>query len=310
MNRIFRSALTVAVLACVAGAALAETRTTGLYAGVGTMSGHTTYQIGGHIVTPTETFDVYFPISELEFPMNVLVATVGGNIRLASRLTLGVSGSAGITKNAGTMKDSDWTTPSRPNQLDVYSESDATLDDLEGDVDIRYTVMQRPNWSLDLGVGFLYQDQSYECKLIRQWSPSGAVSADVVGDGRVGLTYDTAYTIPYVEIALGVRFDARASAEFRADVSPFVKAWDKDVHLLRDPPITAEGDYDGQAARLSARGEYLITDHWFVLLDFRFMSITTSGTQKNYIRGEWSHTTDAETSSEQAVATLSTGVGF
>ena len=40
-------------------------------AGIGKMQGHTTYQIGGNLTVEGQTNRVRFPISELEFPLDV-----------------------------------------------------------------------------------------------------------------------------------------------------------------------------------------------------------------------------------------------
>lgn len=288
------SRATMSVVAGVVGicaVAVASGSEIGLRAGYWT--GRAVYRIGGHVRQPERRGYVPFPISELDFP----IAVAAGEAALAfevqqARIELRAGGS--LTEEAGSMKDSDWLTPSRPEQVDVYSESRSDLDGFWGAGQIRMPVLKTVTWGVDFGGGLRYETLEYACRLIRQWSPSGRFpEAEIEGDGTVGLTYRLHLTMPYVDVGMSLWPDARARGMLRAEVA-WVQARDKDVHLLRDPPITAKGTYDGAAVRLRAEGEYVLASQWTALVTVEAMGLYAQGDQRNTKNGRWTHTIEAE----------------
>lgn len=269
--------------------------------------GDTTYQIGGTVSTPSTAYEMHFPISELEFPLDVYMISLSGSIEITKKLFLSAKAKKNITDDAGKMKDSDWITLSNPDQLDIYSESDTELDALIIDINLQYRFFEKSGWSFNAGVGYLYQKFDYECSLIRQWSPSGLSGYDYTGTGEVGLTYEVRYSIPYTEI--GAQFKIKDfSVETTLGYSPFVNAKDEDHHILRSK--VNKGDCDGDAIFFSLKGQYDFLKNWFLTLGFEFMKIETEGESDAYFYGVYDHTIDEEIFSEQKVIAFTVGYVF
>ena len=269
--------------------------------------GDTTYQIGGTVSTPSATYEYHFPISELEFPLDVYMISLSGSIEITKKLFMSAGVKKNVTDDSGKMKDSDWMTLSNPDQLDIYSESDAELDALIIDVNLRYRFFEKPGWSFSAGFGYLYQNFDYECSLIRQWSPSGLSGYDYTGSGEVGLTYEVKYSIPYMEI--GAQFKTKDfSVETTLGYSPFVTAKDEDHHILRSK--VNKGDCDGDAIFFSLKGQYDFFNNWFLTLGLEYTKIETEGESDAYFYGVYDHTIDEEIFSEQKVIALTVGYVF
>jgi outer membrane protease len=302
--------------------AYAEGPKVDLTLGIGMLTGDTTYQIGGTVVTPSGSGELHFPISELEFPLDVYMISVEGSIEFAEKWKVSAGVKKNITGNAGKMKDSDWGVPFEdppgsgtwrwygPNSLDIYSESDADLDALIMDINLWYRFYEKSSWSFIAGLGYIRQNFDYECSLIEQWSPSGLSGYDYTGTGEVGLTYEVTYNIPYMQIGTQFKIKDKFRLEASLGYSPIVNAEDEDGHLLRDPPIFAKGDCDGDAILFSFTGRYDFPKNWFFMAEFDYTQIDTDGTQKNYINGEWVWTTDETIESEQIFTVFAVGYAF
>jgi len=269
--------------------------------------GDTTYQIGGTVSTPSATYDYHFPISELEFPLDEYMISLSGGIEITKELFMSAGVKKNVTDDSGKMKDSDWITLSNPDQLDIYSESDAELDALIVDINLRYRFFEKSGWSFNAGVGYLYQKFDYECSLIRQWSPSGLSGYDYTGSGEVGLTYEVKYSIPYAEI--GAQFKIKDfSVETTLGYSPFVNAKDEDHHILRSK--VNKGDCDGDAILFSLKGQYDFLNNWFLTLGLEYTKIETEGESDAYFYGVYDHTIDEEIFSEQKAIAFTVGYVF
>ncbi len=316
---------------------------------VGRLDGDTTYEIGNIPINEDPWGrNPYFPISRLEFPLNVTMASLDFGYS-TERWSLSAGLKKNINKDAGEMKDSDWGVPfwddtgpegpgwyvwvdSNDNYLlDIYSNSQTDLDALEMDINLRYQIFknsfnskfgdksEHSEWISLIGLGYIRSDFSFESRLIRQWSPSGLDGYDFTGNGEVGLTYDVTYSIPYVELVV-MEVKNNATVEISIGYSPLVKAKDKDVHLLRTPgPIYADGDCDGDAFLFSLKGYYNFINHWFLSFQYDYKTIKTSGTQANYINAgslngiAWNAenwVTDEEITSQQNYFALSVGYKF
>jgi len=277
--------------------------------GIGGLSGDTTYQIGGRYVTPSGSGTYHFPISKLEFPLDVWMISVEESKEFAKKnLKVSVGAKKNYTRDAGKMEDSDWLTVANPSQLDVYSQSDAYLDALILGINISYRFFERLHWSFIAGVGYSYQNFDYECKLNRQWSPSGLSGYDYTGTGSEDLTYELTYSIPYIEIGTQYIFNNTWSLDASLGYSPIVHAEDLDVHVLRAK--VSEGDCDGDAILFSLKGRYTVSRSWFFALQLDYTYINTDGRQKQYTDGAWSATIDQEITSEQLFGALSAGYAF
>ncbi|HDH86830.1 MAG TPA: omptin family outer membrane protease [Desulfobacteraceae bacterium] len=277
--------------------------------GIGGMSGDTTYQIGGRCVTPSGSGIYHFSISELTFPLDIWMISVEESKEFVKKnLKVSVGVKKTYTRDAGKMEDSDWLTSTNPSQLDVYSQSDAYLDALILGINISHRFFERPHWSFIAGVGYIYQNFDYECKLNRQWSPSGLSGYDYTGTGSVDLTYELTYSIPYIEIGTQYIFTNKWSLVTSLGYSPIVHAEDLDVHVLRAK--VSEGDCDGDAILFSLKGRCNVSRSWFFALQLDYTYIKTDGRQKQYTDGAWSATIDQEITSEQLFGALSAGYAF
>lgn len=319
MKKLVYVLLCAFVIGSVGVPAYAERPKFDLTLGLGMLSGDTTYQIGGTFDTPSGGGEIHFPLSELEFPLDVYMASVKGSMEFAEKWKVSASVKKNITSDAGKMKDSDWgvffedppgsgTWWYDPNSLDIYSESDAELDALITDINLRYRFYEKSNWSFIAGLGYLRQNFDYECSLIEQWSPSGLSGYDYTGTGEVGLTYEVTYNIPYMQIGTQFKIKDKFRLEASLGYSPIVNVEDEDHHLLRSK--VSKGDCDGDAFLLSLEGRYDFLKHWFLTLQLDYMTIDTDGKQKQYSYGEWTATIDQEIESEQIFAALAVGYAF
>jgi len=287
--------------------------------GIGKLGGDTTYQIGGTVVTPLGSGQLHFPISELEFPLDVWMASLEGSKEFAEKWKVSVGVKKNITSDAGKMKDSDWGAYfldgyawAEKDTLDIYSESDAELDALIMDINLRYRFYEKPSWAFFAGLGYIRQNFDYEISNLNQWYPSstyyfGVDSPHDFVSGKV-LTYEIKYSIPYIEIGLQGAFKKKFSVETSLGYSPIVDAEDEDVHILRDR--VSKADCEGDAILFSLRARFDFSKNWLVMGEFDYTKIEVEGTSKTYDGGAYSHTIDQEITSEQIFAGLSVGYAF
>lgn len=301
------------VIGSVGVPAYAERPKFDLKLGLGMLSGDTTYQIGGRFDTPSGSGKIHFPLSELEFPLDVSMLLVEGGVEFAEKWKVIASVKKNITSDAGKMKDSDWGVLfDDPNSLDIYSESDADLEALTTDINLRYRFYKKSNWSFIAGLGYLRQNFDYEISKLDQWYPSlnDYYGYDIGHDYVSGMTlkYEVTYSIPYMEIGTQLKIKDKFCVEVSLGYSPIVNVTDEDIHILRS--MVLEGDCDGDAILLSLEGRYDFLTHWFLTLQLNYMTIDTDGEQKQYTDGEWTATIDQEIESEQIFTALAVGYAF
>lgn len=272
------------------------------------MGGETTYSIGGPIRTPDGTiYDVHFPISELEWPLDVWLARVDATVNFGPLWRMNGSLKKNIDEPSDDMIDSDWLRT--PSLLDVYSNSKITdFDALILDVDVEWLFLKRKNWNLFAGLGYKYQNFDYESALIHQYSPSGLPGFNFYGDGSNSITYDMTYTMPYFifgsEFQITPAFSIAGSFAF----SPWVSAEDKDNHLLRNK--VSSGDMDGSAIMLDFSGTYNFAQSWFAEAGFQYMQIEVDGHQKQVTNGIHTATVSQESESSQTSGFIKIGFRF
>lgn len=282
-------------------------------AGIGKLSGDTTYRIGYPVdYVYFGTYEGYFPFSQLEFPLDVYMFSLGGSIEFAQRWKASLNIQTNITDDAGEMEDSDWLTSSDPTRLDVFSTSDTELDALIWDAKIGCEILKSSNWSLIVGAGYLHQNFDFECRIKRQYSPSGLPGYDYVGDGSVGLKYEITYNIPYIEVGAQYKFTDKISLDASLGYSPIVTVEDEDQHLLRNK--VNKGDLDGDAFLFSVEGRYDIFKNWFLTLGIDYVKIETDkGDMVATFEGAdsiYNHTVTEEVESEQTSVMFRVGYAF
>jgi outer membrane protease len=323
------------LLACVttvaaAGAAAAGDRNFDLWLRSGILRGDSTYTIGGTFAdNQGDQGEIRDPLSELKWPLDVVVASLGGQAE-AGRFSLRGEVMKNATDNAGDMEDSDWGVyydlsdgdPAfSPYSKDVFSTSGTDLDLLILDVRGRYSVVQGPQFSATVGLGLRYQKFSLVASDVHQYSPtfytygldgvftSDPFAADVSGPG---IDYEVTYTIPFAELSVLYRFGAMLRLEGSLGYSPFVQASDRDDHLLRQK--LSEGSDTGSAWLLDLTLRLQATKHWFAAGGVSGLFIDPSGTQQqSYYGGEYvgyQATLDQTLRSSQICSSLEVGFSF
>jgi outer membrane protease len=291
-----------------------NTATYTLSLGTEMMDGDTTYQIGFPVVDPSgATFAGYFPFSELEWPLDVWLARIDGRATINDQWRLNATIKKDLSTPDDNMLDSDWLTASNPSRLDVFSESEiSNFDFFMFDADIEWTFLQRNAISLYAGLGYMYQDIEYEGRLIRQFSPSGLPGFDFNGDGRLAITYDISYSIPYLKVGTDLKVNADFTIEGSFAYSPIVDADDTDNHLLREfGGKISSGDMDGDAFMFDVSGKYMVTPAVFVEAGFSYLKIEVDGTQdQRFGLGFPLGTVTEESESSQTSGYVSFGYSF
>jgi outer membrane protease len=247
--------------------------------GIGYLAGDTRYEINFTDSGVTGK-------SELIFPFNDWLG--GGNILLGYYpLYVNFQGWTNITKrtNCG-MIDKDWT----DDELVSYTESDneALIRILDANLLFNFWQGDRPlgdvankfkKGRFGLLVGYKYENFKYDIIGIR----------DVLTDIRVG-EYEVTYRIPYLGLNLQYSNDIVDKVldswgfNLQACGSPYVKAKDKDYHLLRNKLM--EGDTKGEAFLLGLSMFFKTKINWIWRLGFDYTDIRTKGKQSQYWYGD------------------------
>jgi len=272
------------------------------------MTGHTTYQIGLPTTPPTSYFR-----SQLEWPLDTWLARLDARFNMGDSWRINGVLKKNLTTPGDTMKDSDWITPANPGRLDVYSESNISkFDAWIFDIDVEWVFLKRQYWSLYAGPGWQFQKFYYEAKLIHQYSPSGLAGYDAYGDGRVGITYEITYNMPYLKIGTDFHIKDKFTLDGSFAWSPIVKAKDEDHHLLREHGgKICTGDMNGNAYMFNLSAKYTFTPSWFLKGGFHYTKISVDGDQYQiYGDGTQIGTVKEESDSTQTSYYLMVGYTF
>lgn len=300
---------------------------------IGSLGGNTAYQIGGLFGGPGGSVYRIERLSRLEFPLDVALLGAaagllvdfpytGENAQVQLGGAFGVEAEFGrsFTRDAGKMKDSDWTEPAAPTLRTIYSESDAELDAETWEVRARFYPIERKGsffaWRAGVGGGYLHQSFDFDVSNVEQWS----IYPEYNGSyrGKV-LTYGVTYEVPYAELAAGVSFgegrQVSGALDVRLGYSPAARATDRDDHLLRQKIGRGEGD--GDAVLFSLRGRITFVRHLFATIGVSRVSIDTAGTQTQtrYAANDEGPagpigSLDTKITSEQTLVDLAVGVAF
>ncbi|MCK9197349.1 MAG: omptin family outer membrane protease [Syntrophales bacterium] len=278
------------------------------------MSGSTNYQIGYPITWPDGTQDSgYFPFSELEWPLNILLARIDAGWNIGDSWRINGVIKKNIIDPSDKMKDSDWVTDSNPSRLDVYSESNISkFGALIFDIDLEWKFLRRQSWSLYAGLGYQYQKFNFDAKLIHQYSPSGLSGYDAYGDDRVAITYEMTYSMPYLKVGTDFQINNKFTLAGSFAWSPIVKATDEDHHLLRENGgKIMTGNMDGNAYMIDVSADYKFTPSWFLKGGFHYTKIDVDGEQHQvYGNGDTIGTVAQKSESTQTSLYLTAGYTF
>jgi len=274
------------------------------------MAGDTTYSIGGNIVyADGEAETVMFPVSELEWPLDIWLARLDAGFTITPSWRINGTLKMDISDPDDHMLDSDWLTPSNPGQLDIFSETNISdFDALIWDIDVEWSFYQTDQWSLYTGVGYLYQNFEYEGQAISQYSPSGLLGYDYTGNGEVGITYEMTYDMFYLLVGSDFQVTPQFALSGSFAFSPFTSGEDEDHHLLREK--VSYGDMDGTAVMFDLSATYHFLPSLYVEAGYEFVSISVDGTQDQLANGVPLGQIDIESESTQNSGYLTVGYQF
>ncbi len=287
-----------------------------LAAGAGQLSGDSTFQIGGKSVYADGSVEhIHFPLSELEFPLDVTMGTIMAAADIGKNLTLRAQLSKNLTSDPGKTKDSDWgiwhlsgVPGFGPQSLDIYSESDTDLDALMLDANVSYVVLREGNLLVSIAVGYLYQQFDFELSNVRQEYPSTSFlfSPDYV-PGKVS-QYEVTYSIPYIQGILQFHISELATLEAGLGYSPIARAEDDGNWLLRARTFQSRTDGDALLAHLTLSVD--LKSGWFLAVSVERTRIETDGTTKQYDFGDLLGELDKTIESDQTQYSLLVGRVF
>lgn len=298
-----------------------------LSGGVEYFAGDNTYEIGGAVrYADGSTDSVGFPISRLEFPLDVAMATAEGEATLFDKWIFRLRISRNLTNSGQSMKDSDWLYGGfgNPSDRDIYSESDVDLTAWIVDFKTRYKVAEMrhgegsrdtarlisyTNYSFFVGAGWMYQSYSYELSNLTQYSLTAPGTAPVFVSG-VGMKYDLVYHIPYAEVGFGVNVRKKFQLDLSLGGSAFVHAEDKDEHVLRNLTGEMESGWDGRMIMGNAMARYNFTDHMYCTLEVEGMKIYAEGESQTVNPPNMSYTIQEELESNHSKVLTTFGYTF
>jgi outer membrane protease len=285
-----------------------------LSVGAELMNGDITHQIGFPVVEPNGiVYFGHFPVSELAYPLDVWLGRVDGGATINDQWRINATIKKDVSTPSDNMEDSDWFTETNPSRLDVYSESEiSSFDAFILDADIEWTFFRRQNVSVYAGLGYMYQNFDYETKALYQLSPSGLSGYDIIGDGRVSITYEITHSIPYLKLGGDLQVNPKLTFTGSVGYSPIVEVEDIDRHLLREyGGFTNEGDLDGTAFMFDISARYAFTSSLFMEGGFQLTKIEADGeTVSTYGWGIPRSTITEEIDSTQTSGFLSVGYRF
>jgi outer membrane protease len=278
--------------------------------GAGRMSGETVYQIGGHVAYANGRTDKYwFPVSELDWPLDFYVASAHADLTIHDTVHVGADVVKNISKAAGWMKDSDWV--NAPDSFDVYSESqtrgEALLWNANVDYIFHHSEKKDQKVAVMLGAGFRHQKFGYHGYAVHEEYPSSPSTPPYDLQARV-ITYAITYEVPYVELAAFSTY-GRLTGYVHLGWSPFAMAEDVDHHLLRNKVCRGVSD-NGAAYLLGMRAGYELIDNWSLGCRFDYTKINTQGTQKQWNGDAYYAELDWKALSEQMLIQITLGYSF
>jgi len=314
--------MAVAVALMTPVSAYGENTNGDFWSGIGVLSGDVTYRIGGNFTSPQPgSSAVYpFPLSKLEWPLNVTVMTFGADIPLYPGLELCTGFSKNVTTFSGKVKDSDYDSAGS-GTLVIYSESDSDVQAITSDTVLRYWLLQDKQDDLvmgfGVGAGWIYEQFNWTASNIVQSDLTGPVALTAAQSGLVG-TYYVATSIPYLELAGKIEQTNSLSVLFSFGYSPFAAVNDWDNHLLRQ--ISATSSLNGGAFKLSLKGKYDFAPNWFLTGRGDLLSFDMKGIENDLVYGNADNasgnfqgdtwTIEHETSSTQYLFSFNVGRKF
>lgn len=252
--------------------------------------------------------------SELEFPLDVLVAGINTKVDTKLWQNASLSFNLNIHKSVGNpnnhMTDSDWFTFPSPGGDRIkfsYTESRSKLKATILDINQRFEFYISRKFQLAGILGYKYLDFSYEIFGVSGWFLD-SIYHHTYYDEYAGvnvLNYNVSYYIPYAGFAaaIGVSPDITLHGEYK--LSPYSLSKDFDDHILRNK--TGEGNCSGNSfitninavMKIPYQGSNIA---WYAKIKLNFMKVITAGYQTQKWYG------DDPTSTEDDTGTVISGI--
>lgn len=275
------------------------------WTGLGMFSGNVTYQIGGS--------GGPFPISKLQFPINVSIATFGNEFYLNKNFEIRGEITKNLTTYSGKMQDTDYSyVPAQP--LLAYSSNDADVQTITTDIGFRYWAEQRniKNLSLKFGLGFamLYEHLEWRISNLNQtdyFDENGNLLVPPVQQTQPGLvlTYETTTSMPYLDLAAELENTDTFTLLLSVGYSPVAQVSEEDNHILRQ--IVATTNLIGSAYKLCLQAKYNLSKDWLLMGKWDWITFDLTGVENDFVYDgsgqNW--TIEHETSTTQSVVSLS-----
>lgn len=282
-----------------------------IWVGLGYLTGDVTYQIGGKFkyTTPGNPLSgkLHFPISELKWPLDLLMFTVGGELRFLKKGELRIAFSKNLTDQPGKIEDTDWEEDrSQPHWKTTFGTSDTTFSGYVLDLGLRYWLLEKKvnqdfAWAIAPGVGLLYQEFS--------WDGSNLVQVDQFTGERITvagpvIAYKFNLLMPLLELAGKLTYK-RLSLLPSFAYSPRLIAKDKDFHLLRSKYITTKAY--GRGFKAGLQGRFTLSRHWFLHLSGDWLWFRAKDMDQNW---QYGNTWRIEHEITSTQLSIRGGIGF
>ena len=275
----------------------------GLSLETGKIDGDTTYVISG---PQSGGFK-----SELIFPIQQQVMELGYQLPLGKYKieSLNFSLLKNIEDESGTFIDSDWLY-SYSSEKAIYSESDNYLDFYTVDLAVDFF----PLYNSDSGNSYFnlsagYQKQDFDFDVYNLEQINYLTDRESIVPGKV-LTYQIEYSFPYLALNWQKKSKQAQAWNYRISLgfSPFLKAEDRDDHILRDKLSYIEADGEALLAELDLSYNFSSNFAFFAAWDYLSLAADGTQTQKNYSGTVLFENIDAEISSKQSL--FSAGMSY
>lgn len=250
--------------------------------------------------------------SALEWPLDNIMYLGGvGSLTFQRKFQVNVGFWKSLTNDAGTMKDSDWLYGYYGNQKAIYSESKATVNSTQFDINLRYNFFgdyafliggmagySRTSWDWEAGDGF-------------QWTVDPGRFYYGPLDG-LGITYKQDLDVPYLGVIMSM-FSANGMFGFNgyALYSPIARCQDEDDHVLRAK--LSQGDSKGTYFGLGADLRWDFATKWSATGRLQYSSYNLEGDQTQYFYAgdlEGSGATGIDLTVEGSQAYLGLGIAY
>jgi hypothetical protein len=272
------------------------------------MEGDLTSSIGGGIISADgQAESTFFPISQLEWPLDILLARFDGSLTVNPLWRINGTLKTAVDGPDDAMIDRDWF--SWGGGPDIYSESSISeFEALIVDVDFEWTYLRQGPWSLYTGLGYLHQEFEYEGDLIVQYSPTGITGYNYVGNGSTSMSYDTTLSMIYFLLGADIQLTSQLGLTGKFSVAPLA-SFEDDLHHLYYNKVST-GDLEGTAYMFELSTKLQLTPWCFVKAGLQYTNVSVDGDQYQVLAGVPVGQIEQEVETVQSSGYISMGYSF